>query len=297
MSYCSKIDERKNEITHPMCHYVNGVFTSENDACISIFDSGLLRGHGVFDYAEVYEGRPFHLMDHLLRLKWSCEQIELSLPTPLHEIADLVKTLIEKNEIINGGIRFIITGGNVSQDLLLPGEKANLMILCHPFVPLPDWYHSKGVRTVTTNMLRLMPSVKMLSYMPAIFAMKKAKERNFDDALYLNSKQEILEGTTCNAFFFKEGTWITSDSDELIKGITRSILIDLIKKDYPLEYRSVHLSEVESCEEAFLCSSVKDAVPLVQIDDYIIGSGMPGQHTARIRDAFREYIKNYLREV
>lgn len=278
----------------PMWHYVNGGFVAENNASISVLDLGLLRGYGVFDYVQVYEGRPFHLMDHLLRLKWSCEQIELSLPMALDEMSDLVKALIEKNEIFNAGIRLVITGGKVGEDLLLPGENSNLMIFCHPYIPQPEWFYSRGLRTVTTNMLRLLPSVKILNYMPAIFAMKKAKERDFDDALYLNSKQEILEGTTCNVFFFKEGTWITCDSDELIKGVTRSILIELIKKDYPIQYRSVHLSEIESCGEAFLCSSVKDAVPLVQIDDYKIGTGKPGSHTAQLREAYRRYIKNYL---
>lgn len=286
--------EKAEGLSRSILHYVDGAFVSEKDARVSALDLGLLRGYGVFDYFQVYKGRPLHLMDHLIRLKWSCEQVELPLPMTLDEIGDLTYAIIKKNGPMDAGVRLVITGGGSGEDLLVPQQGSNLMILFHPYTPHPDRYYTQGMRVVTTKMLRLMPSVKTTNYMPAIFAMKKARERDFDDALYLNDRQEILEGTTSNAFFFKEDTWITSDSDELVKGVTRAIFLGLVQEKYRIEYRSLHLSEIGSCEEAFLCSSVKDAISLVQIDDQKVGRGIPGPHTAHLRKIYREYIENYV---
>ena len=276
-------------------HYVNGTHVLEENAQISALDLGILRGYAVFDYVQLYKGKPFHLMDHLERLKWSAEKIELPLPLGLDDIYDLAHDLIKKNKPIDAGIRFILTGGE-SHDLLLPANKSNLMMLFHPYTPHPERYYTEGMKVITTNLLRTMSAVKTTNYMPAIFAMKKAKIAGFDDALYLNERQEVLEGTTCNTFFFKDGTLITSDSNEIVQGVTRKILLELAKPYFSIEYRSLSLSEVESCEEAFLCSSVKDVVPLVQINEMKIGSGVPGPLSAKLRSIYRSYIENYLME-
>jgi len=275
-------------------HYVNGAFCREKETYISPFDLSVLRGYGVFDYVQLYKGQPFHLMDHLERLKWSADQIELSLPTSLNTIVDITYALIEKNPAIDAGIRFIITGSICSQDLLTSSDSPSLIILFHPYIPNPERYYTKGMRVITTDILRTMSTVKTTNYMPAIFAMKRAKETGFDDALYINYRKELLEGTTCNLFFFKDGSLITADSTDIVKGVTRSILLRLAEPHFPIEYRSLSLDEIQSCQEAFLCSSVKDVVPLIQINDIKIGSGTPGPYSEKLRNLYRSYIKDYL---
>ena len=66
-------------------YYVNGQYVKEEEAKISVLDLSILRGFGVFDYLRTYGGRPFHLWDHLLRLKYSAEHIGLTLPNSLTE--------------------------------------------------------------------------------------------------------------------------------------------------------------------------------------------------------------------
>ena len=275
-------------------HYVNGVFFRDKETYISPFDLSVIRGYGVFDYVQLYKGQPFHLMDHLERLKWSAEQIEISLPKSLDTIANATYALIERNPLIDAGIRFMITGGMCSQDLLTPDSGFNFIMLFHPYTPQPDRYYREGMRAITTNILRSMPGVKTTNYIPAILAMKRARKAGFDDALYVNDRRELLEGTTCNLFFFKNGSLITADSTDIVKGVTRSILLRLAETHFPIEYRSLSLDEILSCQEAFLCSSVKDVVPLVQINDTKIGSGLPGPHSKKLRNLYRSYIKDYL---
>lgn len=277
-------------------HYLNENFITETEINISPFDLGLLRGYGVFDYVQVYEGKPFHLFDHLKRLKWSADQIELPLPKSLEEIEDLALQLIVKNPPIDAGIRFIITGGLCGKDFLLPSCSSTFIMLFHPYVSHPPRYYSKGMRAVTASLERTNPCVKSTNYTPAVLAMKKAFRASADEAIYLNSSQELLEATTSNLFFFKDGSWFTANDDQVVNGVTRSIFLKLAQSQYRVELRSLHISEIETCEEAFLCSSVKDAIPLVQIDDKFIGNGLPGPHTARMRQFYHTYQENYFSE-
>lgn len=278
-------------------HYVDGAFIPEEKAYVSALDLGILRGYGIFDYVQIYQGKAFHLQDHLERFKWSAEQVELSLPVSLSELTHLVDELLAKNPSIDAGVRLLLTGGPSGQDQLLPEEAPSLILLFHPYQAPPERYYNKGMKAITTNLLRIIPGVKTTNYMPAIFAMNKAKKMGFDDAIYLNDRQELLEGSISNAFFFKEGKLITSDSNSIVKGVTRAILLRLAADHFPIEFRSLPLSEVSSCQEAFLCSSRKEVAPLVQIDNMIIGSGTPGPLSTKLRALFQDYITHYFADL
>jgi branched-chain amino acid aminotransferase len=274
-------------------HYVNGAFVPEEKAYVSALDLSVLRGYGVFDYVQIYQGKPFHLQDHLKRLKWSAEQVELSLPMSLSELDLLVQELLAKNPPIDAGVRLIITGGPSGQDQLLSVDPAHLILLFHPYIPPPERYYTQGMKAITNNLLRIIPSVKTTNYMPAIFAMNKAKKLGFDDAIYLNDQQELLEGTISNVFFFKDGKLITSDSNQIVKGVTRAILLQLAALHFPIEFRSLPISELPFCQEAFLCSSRKEVAPLVQINDIILGTGKPGPCSAKLLSLFQNYVASY----
>ncbi|HAB99766.1 MAG TPA: amino acid aminotransferase [Parachlamydiales bacterium] len=277
-------------------HYVNGTFVPEKEAYVSALDLSVLRGYGVFDYVQIYQGKAFHLQDHLERFKWSAEQVELTFPWDLSSLSQLVDELLAKNPPIDAGVRLLLTGGPSGQDQLLPETAPQLILLFHPYTPPPERYYTKGMRALTTNLLRIIPGVKTTNYMPAIFAMNRAKKTGFDDAIYLNGQEELLEGTISNLFFFKNGKLITSDSNSIVKGVTRAILLQLAAPYFPIEFRSLPLSEVSSCQEAFLCSSRKEVAPLVQIDDKIIGSGKPGPCSAKLLSLFQNYVANYFAE-
>ncbi|MDP1614442.1 MAG: aminotransferase class IV [Methylococcales bacterium] len=274
-------------------HYINGAFVPETAAYVSAFDLGVLRGYGIFDYVQIYQGRPFHLLDHLERFKWSAEQVELPLPLDMSKLEELVHELLAKNPQIDAGIRLILTGGMSGQHQLLPEAEANLLLLFHPFTPLSETCYTHGLKAITTSLLRIMPAVKTTNYMPAIIAMNKAKKIGFDDAIYMNEKEELLEATISNLCFFKEGRLITSDSNAIVKGVTRSLLLKLAASHFPIEYRSLPLNEVPSCQEAFLCSSRKGVAPLVQINEIPIGSGNPGPQTQQMKKLFQEYVNKY----
>ena len=265
-----------------MC-YLNGSYVSEAEGKLPITDLGLLRGYGIFDYLRTYKGIPFHLWDHLLRLKYSAEQIGLELSHSLEEIETIILTLLKKNHYPESSIKILFTGG-VSTDQLMPDGKATLAILVYPFTPFPQECYARGLRTITTPLSRSISYAKTTHYIPAIIALHQARQADVQDALYLNPQREILEATTSNFFAFKEGTLLTSDSPDIMHGITREVILKL--SPFPVEIRPIAYTELLSLEEIFLSSSNLEIMPVSEIDGIRFKLG---PQTRKLMDSFRNY--------
>lgn len=269
--------------------YINGNYVSDDEGKISVLDLGLVRGYGVFDFLRTYHGRPFHLRDHLLRLQFSAGQIGMNLPNTLEEIEQIVENLLSQNNYKESSIKIIVTGG-VSPDQITPLETGNLIVLMHPLKDMPRDHYLRGICATTTSLARTIPQAKTLQYIPAIVALQKGRSKNAIEALYLNSKNEILEATTSNFFAFDQsGTLITNASEEILFGITREVILKLAPAHFPVKIRPIFYDEISHLEEAFISSSTKEVMPLVQIDDHIIGSGKVGPRTQKLIELFAEY--------
>ncbi len=271
--------------------YIDGAYVSEEQAKISVLDLGLIRGFGVFDYLRTYRGRPFHLWDHLQRLNYSATQIGLHLPHSLHEIQNIIETLLQTNNYPESSIKIMITGGQ-SPDQLIPEGVGSLYILVYPFQPLTPEHHAQGIKTITTPLNRSIPTSKTLQYIPAIMALRKGRTEQAKEALYLNAAKEILEATTSNFFAFtKQGTLVTAASEEILFGITREVVLKLAKDHFPIEPRPLAYDEIKDLSEAFITSSNKEILPVTQIDHLNIAHSFPGKQTQFLMNLFTEYCQ------
>lgn len=270
--------------------YINGTYLSEDSANISILDLGLLRGYGIFDYLRTYQRRPFHLKEHLQRLKFSADEIGLSVPHSLEEIESIVETLIEKTPGEEISIKILVTGG-ISPDQFTPQNNSSLIAYAFALKPFREACYTNGVHAATSTLPRSIPRAKTIHYIPALMAMKKAREVEASEALFLSSEKGILEGTTSNFFAIKGKTLITAHSDELLFGITREVIINLARGLFTLEFRTLPLSEIESIDECFLSSSNREVMPIISIDGMTIGSGQVGKHTRLLMQRFSDYTR------
>jgi len=268
-------------------YYVNGKYLHQDDAKIPVADLGVVRGFGVFDYLRTYDKKPFLLWDHLKRLKASADQLGLKIPQLLEEIAQIVYKLLELDGFEESGIKIVVTGGG-SVDGLIPESRPSLIVMTTPFKPFAPHFYMHGARAITTHLTRLFPQAKTTSYISAIVALQKAKESSADEAIYMAAQGEVLEATTSNLFFFKKGVLITSNSDQILKGITRQVVLDLAYNIYPIEERPITRDELAECEEAFLTSSNKEIFPLSHIDHF---SFKIGDQTRHLRSLFSSFVK------
>lgn len=273
-----------------MYFFLNDTFVSKENAQVSILDLGLMRGFGVFDYLRTYKQKPFHLQEHLARLRYSAGNLGLTLPYSFAQIEKIVLELIEKNGNQECSIKLLLTGGT-SDDHLLPSGETFFAIFAYPLTPYPEVHFSSGIKTITTSHARCVPDCKTTQYLPAILSLQEGRKKGALESLYLDNNNNILEATTSNFFAFKDGVLLTPPENKILVGITREVILRLAGKHFPVEVRPISTAEIPFLEEAFITASNKEVMPVVQIDDVKIRTGSVGPLTQKVMHLFSDYTK------
>ena len=235
-------------------------------------DEGLLRGRAAFETLRVYGGRPFRLEDHLDRLTASAASIGLP-AVERRRLQVLVGLVLPKAEHGDATLRLVWTAGpagGVPLALALLGE-------------IPDWIEharERGATAVSLLGVRasapwLLPGVKSTSYAVNMAAEDEARRRGADEALFVDADGVVLEGTVTNVWWRIGDTLHTPSLDlGILAGVTRATLIELApERGYRVEEGSYPLAQLLAAEEAFTSSSVREVMPLIEIDGIRLGRG------------------------
>lgn len=272
-------------------YYVDGKYVPADQAVVSVNDLALLRGYGVFDFLRTYNGVPFHMKAHIERLIRSADQIGLEIPWSPEEIRDIVKQTLQKNNHKESSIRLLVTGGD-SPDGMLPVGNSKLIVMVSPLKVIPEEWYQSGVKITSTRIMRIFPETKSINYIGGIHALKDAKEKEAIESLYISPDESVLECTTSNFFGVKENRLITPDTG-ILEGITRKIIFDLASDVVETEVRKIPLIELSQLDEAFITSSTREVLPVIQIDDLTVGDGTPGKITRQIMALFSKLVSQY----
>ncbi len=272
--------------------YVDGEFVSSDDAVISLNDMIVLRGYGIFDYLRTYNKRPFHLKEHIDRMENSGKLVGLELPETKERIFEIVMETLQKNEHNEeSDVRLIVSGG-ISLDSVTPQGNGKFIVMVTPKLAQPDWWYTDGVKIVTNPSERSLPGAKSTNYMAALIALKESKKKDAIEAIYIDRDGFMLEGTTTNLFAFIGSKLVTPRKD-ILPGITRQVMLELLKDEFDIEQRDVKKSEIDSFDEVFITSSNKEVVPVIQVDEKIIGDGKIGPRVQRVLDLFKKYTDDF----
>ncbi len=264
--------------------YVNGRWVHPHEATISLNDVAVLRGYSVFESLRTYHRRPFHLDEHLDRLFHSAAIIDLEVPYTREELTRAVEEAIERNAYQHASIRIFVTGGESSTGVL-PDGKPTLAVLVSPLPERDMERFAQGYKVITTPLQRETPEAKTTSYVAAIRALKEAAQRGASDALFVNEHGHVLEGTRSNFFVFVDNTLVTPHTGILL-GVTRNVVLRLAQGLFPTEERPILFEELREVSEAFMTSSGREIMPVVQIDDRPVGDGKPGPRTYELERRF-----------
>ncbi len=273
-------------------YYINGQYVDTENATLPVSDLAILRGYGIFDFLRTYGGKPFQLEAHLQRLMRSAELIDLECPWDIDTLTDIIMETLARNSYDESNVRIVVTGGD-SPDNFMPQGNSRLLVMVTPVQNIADHYYTDGGEVVTMNIARYIPGAKSLNYIPAIIARRKALKMNPKslETIYRNDGK-VIEGTTTNTFIVKDGQWITA-GDRLLHGITRAEVIKLIESYATLETRDITLEEYYNADEVIITSSNKEVVPIVKVDDRVIGGGTVGEQTKRLMQIWREMTIAY----
>ncbi|OGM20892.1 hypothetical protein A2714_00530 [Candidatus Woesebacteria bacterium RIFCSPHIGHO2_01_FULL_38_9] len=276
----------------PIC-YLNGKFVRKSEAKISLWDLGLLRGYGVFDFIVTYKGgKPFLLNKHLKRLINSANLIGLTIPWKLQDLEKKVIATVAKNKNNKEKVvRIVITGGETKDGISI-GRKPTLAILVQARHFYPDSIYKKGIKVITYEHNREVPQAKSLNYTQAVKAVSVAKKNKASEAIYVYKKlNKVYEGTQSSLFLVRKKEIVTPDG-ETLPGITRELILSICKKLYPTSMREVTIKELLNADELFISASNKEIQPVVKVDNKVIGKGVPGEVTKKIMAEFRKFVNS-----
>jgi 4-amino-4-deoxychorismate lyase len=256
-------------------------------------DVALLRGQAAFETLRVYGGRPFRLDEHLERLAASAERIGLP-PVDAAELEELAESALAAAAAEDCVLRFYFTGGRE-----VSGEPT-VLALVTPLPPALEQLRARGLRLISLQLgldasLRaaspwLLGGVKSTSYAVNMAAEAEAGRRGADDAVFLASDETVLEGPVTNVWW-REGSTLLTPALELgiLAGVTRSqILRSAGELGYAVEEGRFPLSRLAGAEEAFTSSSVREIMPVVELDGRPVGSGVPGPGAQALQKALRD---------
>ena len=275
---------------------VNGRITPECEAVISVFDHGFLYGEGVYETMRTYHGRPFLFDRHMRRLRRSASMIELPLPFSDDQLAAQIRATQDAAKLDGEAyIRVLVTRGvgELTYDLKAT-PNPSLVIIVKPQVDPPADAYDKGVRVVIVDIVRnhpatVNPMIKSNNLMNSALAMQQALRSNAFEGVMRNYKGELTECTTANLFIVKNNVVLTPPLEAgLLPGITREYLFD-VGKDIGVEVRERILGDDDlfRADEAFLTSTTRELIPIVTVNDRMVGNGRPGPVTWKLLNAFR----------
>jgi len=260
--------------------YFNGDLVPFGDLHLHVTDLLFQRGYGVFDFFRSREGSIPWLEDYMERLFTSLELSGIEVDLDKEQFASVIHDLQQKNGLVNGAFKVIVTGG-YSDDLESASGQANFIILNVAWNRPPEESFEKGVNLISERFVRPNPEVKTLYYFNTLRLQKKLREYKAVDVMYHSDR--ISEASRANLFFIK-GKRVYTPASDILKGITRKRVLSLSSE---IQVEDIEAGLLYDFDEIFLTSSSRDVTPVVSVEGQKIGKGSPGPFTREIQAAFR----------
>lgn len=254
--------------------FVRGEIVPAEKAVLHVSDLAIQRGYGIFDFFKIQDGHPYFLPDYLDRFYASAAVMRLEVPYDRAALTAIIYELMAKNNVPSSGIKMILTGG-YSPDGYQPFEPN--LILTQQALTLPTIAQvAQGIKIITHDFIRDIPAVKTINYSMGIWLIEKINQHQAADVLY-HHNGKVSEFPRCNFFIVKHDNTVLTPTGNVLQGITRKNILSFNNNPWPIREADLSLEDVYTAKEAFLTSTTKRIVPIVQVNDHTIGSGKPGE--------------------
>ena len=278
--------------------YVNGRYLPFRDAKVHVEDRGYQFGDGVYEVCEVRGGRLIDERRHMARLQRSLRELRIRMPMSLAALGIVLREVIARNRIGYGVVYLQVTRGVARRDHAFPPADVppSLVVAARPLNMLRnEALAAKGIAVISVPDNRWgRVDIKTIGLLPNVLARQAAIERGARDAWFVDKDGAVTEAASANAFIVTQaGTVVTRPADRgILRGITRTVLFDAIKAlGLAIEERAFTLKEAYTAREAFVSAATQIVLPVVRIDDHVIGDGKPGPVATALRREFHRYAE------
>tara|TARA_B110000438_G_scaffold48337_1_gene48678 strand:+ start:626 stop:1486 length:861 start_codon:yes stop_codon:yes gene_type:complete len=272
--------------------FINGNYVEEKDAKISIFDRGLLFSDAVYEVTAIIDNKLIDFPAHVERLNSSLNKLKINYKFNEKTLLEIHKNLLSKNPFkYNEGLIYLqVSRGSTERDFLITKNELSPNIFAFTQEKNLTDLNTKGLKIITKEDLRWQRrDIKTTQLIYASLSKTEADEIGADDAWFIDENGYVNEGTSNNAYIIdKNNTIITRDlSNKLLPGITRQTILEVAKKlKLTIEERAFTIAEVQSANEAFISSAATLILPVIEINNHIIGSGNIGPITKILRETY-----------
>lgn len=289
---------------------LNGKIIPIDQANVSVFDRSFLYGDSLYEVVRTYQGKPFRLREHLLRMEKSAALCHMDMSQGIAEYErEMLKSIAmyraqpgKANEDVY--CRIIVSRGSGKIGFGLKNIEGDSLyaIIVEPISMFPNKPFSEGTKLQISKRVRnhpnaLDPAMKSGNYLNSLLAYLTAAESGFDDALMLDQQGFMTEGTTFNIFYVNRGIVATPPLDVgILDGITRRAIINLcIELGIPCREVRFPKDYLYNADEVFVSSSLKEVLPVLDLDGKKINGGKAGPISAKLKAAFDELVARELR--
>lgn len=269
--------------------FLNGRFLPVNKAKIPISDPGFLLGFGVFETMRSDNNRIVYLEEHLKRIKEACRLIKIRFPYSLPKLKDTIKRTIKTNNFKDAYVRLTLWKAKKGTGTLIIVKKYRP----HSFQKYKTGFKA-CISQFSQNENHLLPHLKTTSFILYRLAYARAEESGFDEAIILNNRGYVSEGSRSNIFLVKDNTVFTpSLSSGCLAGITRKAIFDLAKiYNIKIYEGNFTLRDLHTAEEIFLTNSLMGVMPLTSLQKELIAKGSVGRVTKFFMKKYNLLLKN-----
>ena len=273
--------------------FVNGIYTKEQEAVISIFDRGFIFGDGIYEVVPVVLGKLIDRDYFLERLERSL--FELSIPWPCSEqdYIEMMETLIDKNTLQEGIVYSQVTRGPADRDFPFPETvKPGIVAFTSRMEILNNPDFETGIAVTTTPDIRWKRrDIKSINLLGQVLAKQDAVSQNSKEAWMVENGQ-ITEGASSSAYIVRDNVLITRRlSNAILPGIRRRTILEIAERaNIAIEERAFSVAEAKTADEALISSATTMVLGVTSIDGSLIGDGTPGPVTRKLKSLYQDRI-------
>lgn len=274
--------------------YVNGRYLLHRDAVVPVEDRGYQFADGCYEVVAIMGGIFIDEELHLQRLHRSLAALEIVPPMSDAALKTVMREVVRRNLVREGFIYLQVTRGVAPRDFAFPaGVRPSLVMTARRRALIDPRLFAEGIKVITIPDIRwARPDIKSVSLLPNALGKEQAKRAGAYEAWQIDRDGNVTEGTSSNAWIVTaSGEVVTHQPDTaILNGVTRQGLIAVIAAaGLRLSERKFSLAEAKTASEALLTSSTNFVLPVVRIDEAVIGDGRPGPLAKKLGALYAAY--------